>query len=108
MMTEEEFNWDNRDLIAGPDYVSDDEIFDDHYSYEGHEFEIGYTQILPYGIMMKIQFDHFIKYYNNKFNSTLSGISEQITRDDKKSIFIFVFIISTIFAIRKRINRENN
>jgi hypothetical protein len=79
----------NSRVIQSSTYnLSDEELFDDHYGYSGHEFELGYTHILPLGFILKGSFNYLIKNYNSQFLSTLVESSDLIDRNDKKSIYL--------------------
>jgi hypothetical protein len=76
----------DRFLYSGDHFSPDDNIFDDHYSFEGHEFNLGFTQLLPLGMILKTDAEYLIKNYTNKYSSGTDINSPLIDRNDKKFI----------------------
>lgn len=67
-------------------YSSEDELFDDPYSYEGYEMGTALTQLLPWQVTAKLGYDHLIKNYDYEaINLTgdplISGEERKDTRD---------------------------
>jgi hypothetical protein len=90
----------NRFIYAGHLFSPDDNIFDDHYGYEGHEFNLGFTQLLPLGMILKADGEYLIKNYTNKYNSEMDIYSPLVDRNDKK------FILT--LNLKKNITFENS
>jgi hypothetical protein len=79
----------SRSSFLGSSFVSDDALFDDHYGYGGHELDLGLTQILPYGILMKANAEYQKKNYYNQFNTSFDENSVLSDRNDNKYIVSF-------------------
>jgi hypothetical protein len=43
--------------------IKEEDIFDDPYSYHGHEFSAAMTRLLPWSMTFKTGFDHYLKTY---------------------------------------------
>ncbi len=57
----------SRAILIDDQYYSDDDIFEDPYGYQGHEFGFGFTYLLPYKISIKTDLDYQIKNYENSY-----------------------------------------
>jgi hypothetical protein len=60
--------------------VSDDDLFDDNYGYEGPSFEATLTHILPWSMMGKVSFNYFNKKYVNR---PAYDLSDNIKSDER-------------------------
>lgn len=69
-------------------YSTEDELFDDPYSYDGQEISTALTQILPWQTTLKLGFDHYIKNYSVEALD-LDGLSLAETREDTREIVWF-------------------
>lgn len=70
--------------------VSDDDLFDDNYGYEGASFDAALTQILPWSMMAKISFLYQNKNYVNRPAYDLLDNIKSNERVDKVSSFSFI------------------
>ncbi|GEM_PF-1001265 len=68
----------------GTGYAEDDDLFDDRYDYEGHEFSGGVSQLLPWGSKLTLEAGYLVKGYRNKPALDLSGLSLGEDRSDRK------------------------
>jgi len=77
------------------DYIPNDEIYDDYYTYHGNEFSFLLQQELPWTITIAILGNYFIKHYNSPaFDLEGNEISDK--RQDKK--------IEISFGLSKSLN----
>jgi len=72
-------------------YTTEDELFDDPYSYKGLEYMFQITQLLPKGIQLTTSFTQTRKFYPGHLAQDLEGnpVGNQQYRDDRLSYFYF-------------------
>jgi len=76
---------DNRYLTGQEfSYTSEDELYDDHFSYGSHEGELVLTQLLPYEAQVKFLFYKSRKNY--LYNAYENGILSANLRSDEQNI----------------------
>ncbi|NOY79267.1 MAG: hypothetical protein GXO76_15550 [Calditrichaeota bacterium] len=82
-------------------YTTEDELFDDPYSYKGLEYSAQITQLLPRGIQLTAAFTRSHKFYPGHLALDLDGnpTNGQDYRDDKLDYFYFG--LEKSFAIGK-------
>lgn len=76
--------------------ISDDDLFDDNYGYEGPGFEATLTQILPWSMMGKVSFNYLHKKYVNRPAYDLLDSIKADVRVDKVS-YLSVIIEKEFF-----------
>lgn len=77
--------------------LSDDDLFDDNYGYEGPSFEATLTQVLPFSIMGKVSFNYLNKTYVNRPAYDLLDSIKANTRIDK--VYFLSLLIEKEFPI---------
>ncbi len=82
--------------------ISDDEIFDDNYGYEGTSFEITLTQILPWSMMSSLSTSYGNKNYVNRPAYDLNDNIISNKRVDK--LFVTSFMLEKTFSVSGFIN----
>jgi hypothetical protein len=78
---------ESRYLSSEYGVISDDELFDDHYGYEGPQVNVMLTQLLPAGMVMKISGGVQEKNYSERPAYDLAGNQIANTRADKRRAF---------------------
>lgn len=78
---------DSRYLSSEYGVISDDELFDDHYGYEGPQVNVMLTQLLPAGIVMKISGGRQVRNYSERPAYDLAGNQTADARADKRRFF---------------------
>ena len=75
-------------VVNTDDLFTEDELFDDRYGYDGHEFSLNFTHYLPAYIKLELGTSYYLKDYQNRQvydldgNSNISGD----TRSDQRSL----------------------
>lgn len=89
LITQYQFNLqkDSRYLSSEYGVISDDELFDDHYGYEGPQVNVMLTQLLPAGIMVKISGGRQERNYSERPAYDLAGNQTADARADKRRVF---------------------
>lgn len=82
--------------------ISDDEIFDDNYGYEGTSFELTLTQILPWSMMSSLSASYGNKNYVNRPAYDLNDNIISNQRVDK--LFVTSFMLEKTFSTSGFIN----
>ncbi|MCI0695413.1 surface lipoprotein assembly modifier [candidate division KSB1 bacterium] len=78
---------DSRYLSSGYGVISDDELFDDHYGYEGPQVSVMLTQLLPAGMVMKISGNMQERNYTERPAYDLTGNQSADERADTRRAF---------------------
>jgi hypothetical protein len=78
---------DSRYLSSAYGVISDDELFDDHYGYEGPQVNVMLTQLLPAGMVMKISGGVQERNYSERPAYDLAGIQIADERADNRRVF---------------------
>ncbi|MDZ7289695.1 MAG: surface lipoprotein assembly modifier [candidate division KSB1 bacterium] len=78
---------ESRYLSSDYGLISDDELFDDHYGYEGWQTSLMLTQLLPAGMVMKLAASVQDRHYSERAAYDLSGNPIADTRVDTRKAF---------------------
>jgi hypothetical protein len=78
---------DSRYLSSKYGVISDDELFDDHYGYEGPQVNVMWTQLLPGGMVMKISGGVQERNYSERLAYDLAGNQSADERADTRRAF---------------------
>ncbi len=78
---------DSRYLSSEYGIISDDELFDDHYGYEGPQVSVMLTQLLPAGMAMKISGSVQDRNYSERPAYDLAGNQIADERADTRRVF---------------------
>jgi hypothetical protein len=74
----------SRPILVSDYYFSDDNLFDDHYGYGGHEMELGITYMAPFDITLKSTVEYLLKNYTNNYPDNNNILR---TRTDNKVLY---------------------
>jgi hypothetical protein len=79
-----------RYLSSGTGAISDDELFDDHYGYEGLQTSLMLTQILPESMLLKVGGTYQGRLYSSLAAYDLEGNTIANQRMDQRTSFSFM------------------
>jgi len=96
------YSYDLGELFS---YSSEDDLFDDPYSYGGHEIGAALTQLLPWQITAKLGYDYLLKNYDYEALD-LSGepLASGDMRKDTRNIFWLSLTKKMLFIRRMQVS----